>query len=94
MEHRPFMEFSKESFIDGFLYETTENLNGINDCIIKLKNAPKEKSLLQELLRFIHTIKGTARMMGYDTIEETAHGIEDVFKGLLEEKYELTDNIV
>lgn len=88
------MEFSKESFIDGFLYETTENLNGINDCIIKLKNAPKEKSLLQELLRFIHTIKGTARMMGYDTIEETAHGIEDVFKGLLEEKYELTDNIV
>lgn len=88
------MEFSKESFVEGFLYETTENLNGMNDSIINFKNNPKDKSIITEILRYIHTIKGTARMMGYDTIEKTAHGIEDVFKGLREEKYELTDNIV
>ncbi|MCR5763629.1 MAG: response regulator [Treponema sp.] len=88
------MEFSKESFIEGFIYETNENLNGLNENIISLKNNPKDAVLLAEILRFIHTIKGTARMMGYDTIEKTAHGMEDVLKGLREEKYELTDNIV
>lgn len=88
------MDLSKESFVDGFIYETTESLNGINNDIINLKNDPKDKEQLSEILRFLHTIKGTARMMGYSTIEKTSHGLEDVFKGIREEKYELTDNIV
>ena len=88
------MPFNREAFIEGFIAETSENLAGVNDGIIALKKAPDNKELLTKLLRQLHTIKGTARMLGFNTIENTAHGLEDVFKGIREEKYELTDRIV
>ncbi len=88
------MPFDRKAFIEGFIAETSENLAGINDGIIALKKVPDDKEQLTKLLRQLHTIKGTARMLGFNTIEKTAHGIEDVFKGIREEKYELTDRIV
>lgn len=87
------MQFSKDSFTEGFIQETQDHLDSINNLIISLRKDPKDKESLNELLRDVHTIKGTSRILGYKTIEQITHGIEDVFKGLREEKYELTDNI-
>ena len=88
------MSFSKEEFIEGFVSETREHLDAINDGIIQFKNSPANKELLSVILRELHTIKGTSRMMGYSVIERLSHGLEDVFKGIREEKYELTDHII
>lgn len=88
------MSFSKEDFIEGFVSETIEHIDSINNGIIQYKNTPSNREQLSEILRELHTIKGTGRMMGYPVIESLAHGLEDVFKGIREEKYELNDNIV
>ena len=88
------MSFSKSEFIDGFISETKEHLEKINNDIIVLKNNHNDFDCLQDLLRELHTVKGTARMLGFLTIEKVAHGIEDVFKGIRENKYELTERIV
>ncbi len=88
------MPFSKADFIDGFIAETGEHLDAVNNGIIQLKKTPKNREVLAAILRELHTIKGTGRMMGYPVVEQTAHGLEDVFKGIREEKYELTDHIV
>ena len=88
------MAFSKEEFIEGFIAETREHIDAIDNEIIELKKAPDKKELLSEILRELHTVKGTGRMMGYPVIESLSHGLEDVFKGIREEKYELTDHIV
>lgn len=88
------MQFSKDSFTEGFIQETQDHLDSINNLIIALRNDPKDKENLSALLRDVHTIKGTARILGFRTIEQLSHGIEDVYKGLREEKYELTDSVV
>ncbi len=88
------MSFSKEDFIEGFVSETQEHIDAVNNGIIQLKSNPANRELLSEILRELHTIKGTGRMMGYPVIESLSHGLEDVFKGIREEKYELTDHIV
>ncbi len=88
------MAFSRESFIQEFVSESKDNLNAINDSIIKLKNNPSDKEFLTSILRNLHTVKGSSRMMAFTTIENISHGLEDVFKGLREEKYTLTDRLV
>ena len=88
------MAFSKDDFVKEFISETGENLDTINDSIIKLKNDDGDKDNLTVILRCLHTIKGTARMLSYPTIEKISHGLEDVYKGLREGKYRLSDRIV
>ncbi len=88
------MAFSKDDFVKEFISETGENLDTINDSIIKLKNDDGDRDNLTVILRCLHTIKGTARMLSYPTIEKISHGLEDVYKGLREGKYRLSDRIV
>ncbi len=87
------MSFSKDKFIEGFIAETGEHLDLIANSVIELKASSQNKEMISLILRELHTVKGTARMMGYTTIEKLSHGLEDVFKGLREEKYGLNDNI-
>ncbi|MBR6295403.1 MAG: response regulator [Treponema sp.] len=88
------MPFSKTDFIEEFIDETREHIDAINNGIILLKKSPKSKERLSALLRELHTIKGTARMMGFPAIEQLSHGLEDVLKGLHDEKFELSDNLM
>lgn len=88
------MQFDKTGLVDGFIAETNEHIDTVNDCIISLKNEPQNADMTASVLRELHTIKGTARMMGYPSVEQLAHGLEDVFKGIQQEKYKLNDQIV
>jgi two-component system, chemotaxis family, sensor kinase CheA len=88
------MQFDKTGLVEGFIAETNEHIDTINDCIISLKNEPQNSDITASILRELHTIKGTARMMGYSSVEQLAHGLEDVFKGIQQEKYKLNDQIV
>ncbi len=88
------MALSKDAFVKEFISETADNLNTINDSIIQLKNNEDDRETLTVILRCLHTIKGSARMLDYAGIESISHGLEDVFKGLREEKFSLNDRIV
>lgn len=88
------MAFSKEMFIDGFVEETKEHLNTINSCVVSLKEKSKDESIITEILRHLHTIKGSARMLDFQTVENLAHSIEDVYKSVNDDSLELTNNII
>jgi two-component system, chemotaxis family, sensor kinase CheA len=88
------MQFDKSTLVEGFIAETNEHIDAINDCVISLKNEPQDRDMIASVLRELHTIKGTARMMGYPVVEQLSHGLEDVFKGIQSKKYELNDLIV
>ena len=88
------MQFDKTGLVEGFIAETNEHIDTINDCIISFKNEPQNSGMTASVLRELHTIKGTARMMGYPSVEQLAHGLEDVFKGIQHEKYKLNEQIV
>ncbi len=87
------MEISP-AITEKFLEEMTERLDTVANGIIALKKDPRDSEQQASILRELHTIKGTARMMGYDVIESLAHGLEDVFKGIREAQYELSDRII
>jgi two-component system chemotaxis sensor kinase CheA len=87
------MAFSKADFVKGYVSEVREYIGNINSQIVSLKKNPKDKSIIEEILRLFHTIKGSSRMLDFSNVEKLTHSIEDVLKGLYDEKYEFTTNI-
>lgn len=89
------MAFSKEKFIDGYVEEVRDHIVSINSHTISLKNNPENKSEdIAEILRHLHTIKGSSRMMDFLQMEQISHGLESVFKAILESRVELSTNII
>ncbi|MCQ2592844.1 MAG: response regulator [Treponema sp.] len=77
-----------------FIEETKEHSAAIHNDIIKLHETPENEELMKDLLRELHTIKGTSRMLGYMTLEKLSHGLEDVLKAISEKRLEITGVIV
>lgn len=76
------MELSKDELremMSIFKMETEEHLKNLNKGLLKLEENPGSKELLEELFRTAHSVKGSARMMGFVKIESVAHKIEDIF---------------
>lgn len=71
-----------------FLEESWKNIDKI-DGFIETKANLEEFQVSEEevnsLYRTMHSIKGSAAMMGYPVISETAHAAEDLFSYLREE---------
>ncbi len=92
------MSFSRASFIDGYVSEVTEHIGLIKSIIFSLKDNPdafsKESDAYDRILRSLHTIKGSSRMLDFGNMESLSHNIESVIRGLEEKKYILTMNIV
>lgn len=65
---------------DLFFEETDEYLQTLNDCLLQLEKSPDEKSVLDEIFRAAHTLKGMAATMGYKTMTELTHNMENVLE--------------
>jgi len=70
--------------INVFLSEAEELLGKINTDLLALEKNPDNKGLLDSVSRYLHTLKGSAQIMGQEKIGNLAHAIEDVFSQLKE----------
>lgn len=71
---------SMEPMIEMFIFETTTLLEQLDEILLE---SEKSKSMteenINEIFRIMHTIKGSAAMMGIESVSELAHRIEDMF---------------
>lgn len=84
----------KSALTADFIEETKEHSAVIHEDIIKFHEEPENEDLLNDLLRELHTIKGTSRMLGFSTMEKVSHGLEDVLKAVAEKRIELSGKVV
>ncbi len=88
------MVIDRDAFIDNYLDELKENMLLIDSGILTLKKNPQNEDELARLLRTLHTIKGSSRMLKFNCIEKIVHGLENVFKGVKEGKYGITRDLI
>lgn len=63
------------SFYTQFRDETADNLRVLNDALLAIEGQAGEtlrRSELDRAFRAVHTIKGSARMLGFDPIAQVA----------------------
>ena len=82
------IDFSDEEFeeiLNIFQCEADEITSRFNDTLIQLEKNPSSSEILNILFRNAHSLKGAARMVGFNNIQKLAHSIEDVL-GLARDK--------
>lgn len=79
-----------EAMLETFIHETETMLEQLDEIMLESERA---KSLTEEnindIFRITHTIKGSAAMMGFNSISNLAHAMEDVFYALREDPAKL-----
>ncbi|MDZ7835721.1 MAG: Hpt domain-containing protein [Alkalibacterium sp.] len=78
------------AYRDLFFEETDDNLAILNQEVLHLEEDPKDKQIIDVIFRAAHTLKGMAATMGYETMAELTHTVENVFE--LVKSDELTVN--
>jgi len=88
------MALVRESFIDQYLAETQDILSHIEILVFGIKDGGSKESDLTVMLRHLHTLKGTSRMLEFDRIGDLSHSLESVFEAVRDKKIEFSDNAV
>ncbi len=83
-------DFDRESMLGMVIYEMSQLIESLEQSILS-GEAGFSSADINEIFRVMHTIKGSAAMMMFDTISSTAHVIEDLFYYLREENPENVD---
>lgn len=73
---------NQQKILGYFIEEAKEHLETLERGILELSSAIEDTERVNEMFRAAHSIKGGAAMLGYGTIQKTAHRLEDAFKVL------------
>ena len=65
-----------------FLEEASEHLEEMSRALLELERDPKHREAIDLVFRMAHSIKGMAASLGYDSISEVAHRLEDRMQGV------------
>ncbi len=67
-----------------FIEEAKDHLNTIEQGLLNLQATIEDSERANEVFRAAHSVKGGAAMLGLESIQKTAHRMEDYFKVLKE----------
>lgn len=90
------MEFQKDELneiLNIFQQESTEIIASMDEKLLKLEKEATNKELAMQLFRDAHSLKGSARMLGFNDIQNIAHKIEDIISLIKEDKLKITSKI-
>jgi two-component system chemotaxis sensor kinase CheA len=90
----PPIDCEDQELLDGFLAETTELLEKLDDDLITLEKASDDTDLMNRIFRSIHTIKGASSFLGFDLLVKVAHKTEDVLNRLRKGELLVTPEIM
>jgi len=68
--------------IDDFIVESAEALDSLDQKFIELEKNPGDTTLLNDIFRSVHTIKGAAGFLGFEQMVKVTHVTEDVLNKL------------
>lgn len=67
-----------EEILTIFKSESEEIIQGLNDGFLMLEKHPEDKTPLKRLFQLSHSLKGAARMLGFNSIQDISHKLEDI----------------
>lgn len=77
-----------------FVDESNEQLQNLNQTLLRLESHKDDEEALNEAFRLVHTIKGTANILGFHGIGKLAHTMEDVFDNIRSRKIPFSQEMI
>ncbi len=82
-----------ESYLELFISEVRVYIEALNKNLLKLEKDNQNRESILELFRIFHTIKGMAQAMGYETLGQITHRLEDLLS-TPKEKGEINPDLI
>lgn len=83
-----------EQFQKKFIEEATDLINDLEKAVLSLANDLSDKSLVEQIFRIMHTIKGNSDMFGFHEIDRFTHQLETIYDNIRNDKLKVTDKLV
>ena len=65
-----------DDLLREFLTETSEHLDTVDVELVRFEQDPNNETILRNIFRLVHTIKGTCGFLGLPRLEALAHAAE------------------
>jgi two-component system, chemotaxis family, sensor kinase CheA len=73
-------------YLEVFIEESKEHLQACNEHLLQLEKSPENLSIVNEIFRSAHTLKGMSATMGYEDLASLTHQMENVLDGIRNSK--------
>src|SRR5215217_6277833 len=77
-----------------FLSESREHVSTINHLLLSLETDPGSRQVVEGVFRAVHTIKGMSATMGYRSVADLSHEMENLLDRIREGKAQATPETI
>ncbi|MBZ2173853.1 chemotaxis protein CheA [Schnuerera sp. xch1] len=88
------MDLDLNQYISLFIEESREHLQNMNEALLDLEKDTTNISLINEIFRVAHTLKGMSGTMGFTNMANLTHEMENVLQEARNDEVELTEGII
>ncbi len=85
---------SDPSMLNDFITNADELMQTVDEAILRLEQEPGNKSIIEEIFRAAHTLKGGSGMFGFKGIERVMHRMENLFDLIRKDKLVPNSDII
>ncbi|MEH7440935.1 chemotaxis protein CheA [Bacillus sp. JJ1122] len=69
-------------YLEVFIEESKEHLQACNEQLLELEKNPEDLTIINEIFRSAHTLKGMSATMGYEDLASLTHQMENVLDAI------------
>ncbi len=77
-----------------FVIEATELLQDMESALLRLEGAPDDEDTINALFRAAHTIKGSAGIVGVESVERFTHKVESLMEKVRQGEIRITGDLI
>ena len=81
-------------YLEMFLDESKEHLQSCNKHLLELEKNPEDLTIVNEVFRSAHTLKGMSATMGYEDIADLTHVMENILDAIRNSKLQVSADLL
>lgn len=81
-------------YLEMFIEESKEHLQACSEHLLELEKNPEDLTIVGEIFRSAHTLKGMSATMGFEDLANLTHKMENVLDAIRNEKIVVTPEIL
>ncbi|WP_067838544.1 chemotaxis protein CheA [Amphibacillus sediminis] len=81
-------------YLDVFIEESKEHIQALNEHLLELEKEPSNLTIVSEIFRSAHTLKGMSATMGFQDLADLTHKMENVLDAVRHHKITLNSDII
>ncbi|MGG5252929.1 chemotaxis protein CheW [Neobacillus sp. SM06] len=81
-------------YLEVFIEESKEHIQACNEHLLELEKNPKDLSIVNEIFRSAHTLKGMSATMGYEDLANLTHQMENILDAIRQSKLSVSAELI